>query len=135
MANSASADSAVRKSVVIRLAVLVARVALHLPPHQLARFMSWVGNGHPSTVVRQVEVVRESVCAASRRCAGLGCLQRSVAVVLACRWLHGVAPDWCVGFALEPFTAHAWVEVGGTPVGEPMNVSAYEVVHSARFAR
>jgi hypothetical protein len=59
------------------------------------------------------------MCAVSLRCAGpKGCLPRSLGVVLLCR-LGGTWPTWCTGARVTPpFTAHAWVEAEGHPVGE-----------------
>jgi hypothetical protein len=70
------------------------------------------------------------ICKLSRRCAGEGCLQRSITVVLLCR-SQGYAPDWRTGFILDPFLAHAWVEVDGVAVGEAASVSEYAVAYGA----
>lgn len=72
----------------------------------------------PSTR-EQAEAVRAEVCGVSERCAGEGCLQRSIATVLLCR-LDGHAPNWCSGYRTGPFVAHAWVEADGMPVSEPL---------------
>jgi hypothetical protein len=50
-------------------------------------------------------------------CGGRYCLQRSLATTLLCR-MRGVWPTWCIGVHTAPFTAHAWVEAEGQPVGE-----------------
>lgn len=49
-----------------------------------------------------------------------GCLLRSVAIVLACRFA-GVAVTWRVGVVSPPPALHAWVEADDKPVGEPFD--------------
>ncbi|MEV1199314.1 lasso peptide biosynthesis B2 protein [Microbispora rosea] len=114
-----------------RLAITVARVLILLSPNRLAAVLTWLCRGVAHASATDAGEARNVVCALSPRCAGQGCLQRSVAVVILCR-LRGSAPDWRAGFAMHPFTAHAWVEVDGRPVGEPEKVSAYTVVHASR---
>ncbi|WP_226874665.1 lasso peptide biosynthesis B2 protein [Microbispora sitophila] len=114
-----------------RLAIAVARVLILLSPDRLAAVLTRLCRGVAQASATDAGDARDVVCALSRRCAGQGCLQRSVAVVILCR-LRGSAPDWCAGFAMHPFTAHAWVEVDDRPVGEPEKVSTYTVVHASR---
>ncbi|MGQ0719273.1 MAG: lasso peptide biosynthesis B2 protein [Pseudonocardiales bacterium] len=49
---------------------------------------------------------------------GKGCLQRSIAATLYWR-AHGTWPTWCTGVRTNPFGAHAWIQVGDQPIGEP----------------
>ncbi|RFU38878.1 lasso peptide biosynthesis B2 protein, partial [Actinomadura logoneensis] len=77
----------------------------------------------PATAA-QALAARQAVVAVSVRCAGQGCLRRSVAVALLCR-MSGSWPDWCTGIRLEPFRAHAWVEADGAAVGEPGDMSLF----------
>ncbi|EWC60869.1 hypothetical protein UO65_3799 [Actinokineospora spheciospongiae] len=115
-----------------RLAVGVARVLITLPPRRLARAVAFLHRGARPASAELTQRARDTVCATSARCTGQGCLPRSVAVVVYCR-LHGRAPDWCTGFALDPFTAHAWVEVDGAPVGEPPKVAEYIISQAVRL--
>ncbi|WP_260844853.1 lasso peptide biosynthesis B2 protein [Streptomyces sp. SLBN-31] len=47
-----------------------------------------------------------------------GCLPRTLGAALLCR-LGGTWPTWCtVVRVVPPFTAHAWIEAEGHPVGE-----------------
>ncbi|MFJ4171322.1 lasso peptide biosynthesis B2 protein [Paenarthrobacter sp. NPDC089714] len=95
-----------------------------LPPALLeSAFRTVVHRSRPSSHA-QARRIRAAVCAVSSRCAGEGCLQRSIAVFLLCR-LEGHSPAWKTGYRLEPFTAHAWVEVDGEPVDEPSAISSY----------
>ncbi|MGH3821226.1 MAG: lasso peptide biosynthesis B2 protein [Pseudonocardiaceae bacterium] len=61
---------------------------------------------------------RQAVVAVSVRCAGHGCLPRSIATALLCR-AHGAWPTWHTGVRTLPFAAHAWIEAEGRPVDEP----------------
>lgn len=118
-------------AVLARVAVAVARVLILLPPPTLIRVVTLALRDAREPDVDTVATARAAVCAVSRRCAGQGCLQRSVAVVLLCR-IRGVAPDWCTGFVTEPFIAHAWVEVSGTPVSEDPRLAGYIMMHEVR---
>ncbi|WP_258718699.1 lasso peptide biosynthesis B2 protein [Saccharopolyspora gloriosae] len=66
----------------------------------------------------EAERARKLVVAASIRCAGDGCVPRSIATALLCR-TRGTWPTWQSGVRTNPFLAHAWVEVDGHPVDEP----------------
>jgi hypothetical protein len=52
------------------------------------------------------------------------CLERSLAVVLWCG-LRRRSVCWRLGVRTPPFTAHAWVEIAGHPVGEFVPVQSY----------
>jgi hypothetical protein len=67
------------------------------------------------------------VVAVSLRCAGNGCLQRSIAAALYCR-AHGSWPTWCTGVRTHPFTAHAWIQVGDQPIGELYPAGHYRIL-------
>ncbi len=106
------------------LATSVARLLVLLSPRRLRRALSLARRGAAPATEEQALAARHAVVAVSARCAGEGCLQRSVATALLCR-LHGVWPDWCTGVRTAPFRAHAWVEVAGRPVGEPQGAGYY----------
>ena len=114
-----------------RFAVGVARVLIKLPPARLHRVLRLLSRGAKPATHEQALRAREAAVAVSDRCAGLGCLQRSVAAALMCR-AQGRWADWCTGFRVEPFAAHAWVEVEGRPVGEPGDMSMFRTVLAAR---
>ncbi|MFD0415444.1 lasso peptide biosynthesis B2 protein [Streptomyces sp. NPDC127108] len=100
------------------LATAAARLIVAFRPHRIRRALSMVRRGATPATTDQALAARAAVVAVSARCAGEGCLQRSVATALLCR-MRGVWPDWCTGVRTAPFRAHAWVEVDGRPVGEP----------------
>ncbi|SEH00211.1 Transglutaminase-like superfamily protein [Nonomuraea solani] len=52
-----------------------------------------------------------------------GCMELSLAMVLLCLFRRTDA-TWCMGVAMRPFEAHAWVEVEGRPVNEVTDVTA-----------
>ncbi|MFD7667560.1 lasso peptide biosynthesis B2 protein [Streptomyces sp. NPDC059788] len=105
--------------------VAVARVLTALSPRALCRVLEAVRRGARPARVPEAARARHAVVTVSVRCAGNGCLQRSVATVLLCR-LRGRWPQWCTGVRTEPFRAHAWVAVDGEPVGEPDDTRLYQ---------
>ncbi|SDI37890.1 Transglutaminase-like superfamily protein [Sinosporangium album] len=116
-----------RYAILARVAVWVARPLSMLPPHLLCRILTLLVKGTRPPIAADVLSWRDAVNSVSRRCAGEGCLQRSVAVMLMGRF-HGAPPAWKTGFRPNPFVAHAWVEVGGVPIGEPKAVAHFHAV-------
>ncbi|MFE0174574.1 lasso peptide biosynthesis B2 protein [Streptomyces sp. NPDC059002] len=108
----------------VLLATAAARLIVMLKPHRIRRVLSTVRRGAAPATPQEALAARRAVVSVSARCAGEGCLQRSVATALLCR-MRGVWPDWCTGVRTAPFRAHAWVEVDGVPVGEPDRQAAY----------
>ncbi|GAA0416572.1 hypothetical protein GCM10010357_42490 [Streptomyces luteireticuli] len=100
------------------LAVAVARPLAALAPRRIRRVLTAARHGARPATAEQTLAARRAVVSASARCAGEGCLQRSIATALLCR-MRGVWPEWCTGVRTEPFRAHAWVQAEGRPVGEP----------------
>jgi hypothetical protein len=114
-----------------RCAVAAARLLIVLPPARLHRVLRLISRGARPVPYADALRARQSAVAVSTRCAGLGCLQRSVATALLCR-ARGTWADWCTGFRVQPFAAHAWVEVDGRPVGEPYDMSSFRTVLAVR---
>ncbi|MEU0936030.1 lasso peptide biosynthesis B2 protein [Embleya sp. NPDC005971] len=106
-----------RRSVAARLAVAAAHVLAALPPRSIRTTLLLARTGATPATSTQARVARDAVVAVSLRCAGRGCLQRSLATTLLCR-LGGTWPTWCTGVRTSPFRAHAWVEADGAPIGE-----------------
>ncbi|MCQ4045089.1 lasso peptide biosynthesis B2 protein [Streptomyces rubrisoli] len=100
------------------LAVATARLLTTLPPAHIRTALRIARCSAAPADVAQAQAARDAVVAVSTRCAGQGCLQRSLATTLLCR-LGGTWPTWCTGVRTVPFRAHAWVEVDEVPVGEP----------------
>ena len=104
------------------LLVLLPAVALALlPPRRIRTVLGVVRRGAAPATAAQAQDARDAMCAASLRCAApKGCLPRSLGAALLCR-LRGTWPTWCTGVrVVPPFTAHAWIEAEGRPVGEGM---------------
>ncbi len=108
-----------RRRIPTRLAVGVARLLATQPPRRIRIVLGWLRRGARPATFAEAKAARDNVVAVSLACAGReGCLPRSLATVLLCR-VGGKWPTWCVGARrLAPFSAHAWVEADGVPVGE-----------------
>lgn len=107
-----------------RLASSVAWWVSMLPPRHIFRLLQAVVKDVAPATLDEAERARAFICSVSTRCAGQGCLQRSIAVVLYCR-VGGRGPSWKTGYQTSPFRAHAWVEVDGNPVTEPPEVARF----------
>ncbi|GHF48167.1 hypothetical protein GCM10010218_32050 [Streptomyces mashuensis] len=118
MATTAPEDVPLRLRAAAVPVVAVARLLAALRPRRIRRVLTAVRRGARPATAGEALAARRAVVAVSRRCAGEGCLQRSIATALLCR-LRGTWPDWCTGIRTEPFRAHAWVQADGRPVGEP----------------
>jgi hypothetical protein len=97
---------------------------LRLSPRRLRAVLGLLRRGSRPATAAQARDARQAVVTVSVQCAGQGCLQRSLATVLLCR-AGGRWPDWCTGVRMEPFRAHAWVEVDGEPIGEHDDVRTF----------
>jgi len=100
-----------------------------LPPALIESTLRRIAHPSRYTCSHDAQRIRAAVCAVSARCAGEGCLQRSIAAFMLCR-LEGHSPGWKTGYQLEPFAAHAWIEVDGRPVDEPLRIRSYVPVLS-----
>ncbi|MEV6024837.1 lasso peptide biosynthesis B2 protein [Streptomyces sp. NPDC052036] len=109
------------------LAVAVARVLSKLSPSKLRAVLEFARRRAAPATADQAAAARAAVVAVSLRCAGQACLQRSVATALLCR-ARGTWPTWCTGVRTNPFSAHAWVEVEGIPVGEPYPAGYFRTI-------
>lgn len=113
-----------------RLALLLSAPLNWLSPSRMEKILSRLIRKYPPASKEQVQVIRDAVCTVSMRCRSReGCLRRSLAVVVG-TLLKRRSVSWCTGFAMEPFRAHAWVEVNNIPVGEPDEVRSYSKVIS-----
>lgn len=99
-------------------AVGVAHLIGRLPPHRIRRVLTRCARGARPATYTEAATARQAVVSVSVRCAGRGCLPRSIATALLCR-AHGTWPTWHTGVRTQPFTAHAWVEADDQPVNEP----------------
>jgi Transglutaminase-like superfamily len=107
------------RRVLVRVVVAAARLLATQSPRRIRRVLGFLRRGAKPATVEQVQAARDAVTAVSLTCAAReGCVPRSLATILLCR-LRGRWASWSVGARrIPPFGAHAWVEVGGVPVGE-----------------
>nr|WP_202035875.1 lasso peptide biosynthesis B2 protein [Streptomyces mexicanus] len=123
-----------RRRVPARIAVLAACLLARLPPRRIRLVLRLLRRGAAPATHAQALAARQDITATSTLCAGTYCLQRSLATTLLCR-MRGNWPTWCTGVRTPPFTAHAWVEADGRPVGEPADITAYRTIISVRPPR
>jgi len=109
------------------VAITAARTLARLPPRRIRTILEALRRGATPATYEQALAARTDIVATSVRCAGRHCLPRSLATTLLCR-LRGVWPTWCTGIRTPPFTAHAWIEVAGQPVGEPTDTPSYRPI-------
>lgn len=112
------------RALTARCAVGVARLLVRLAPRRLRAALRFLSRGARPATVPEAAAARQAVVSVSVRCAGQGCLQRSVAAALLCR-MRGSWPEWCTGVRTQPFRAHAWIAVDGIPVGENAEVPLF----------
>jgi hypothetical protein len=107
------------RRVLVRVVVGAARLLATQSPRRIRRVLGFLRRGAEPATFEQVRAARDAVTAVSLTCAAReGCVARSLATILLCR-LRGRWASWSVGARrMPPFGAHAWVEVGGIPVGE-----------------
>ncbi|MEV0617454.1 lasso peptide biosynthesis B2 protein [Nonomuraea sp. NPDC050404] len=106
------------------LAVTAARLLARQPPRRIVAVLTLLRRGARPAAYEQALRARQTVTATSTRCAGTYCLPRSLAAALLCR-LRGTWPTWRTGVRTPPFSAHAWIEAEGRPVGEDADIATY----------
>ncbi len=90
-------------------------------PARLIGILRMVQHGSRPATTAQAQRARAIVETISLRCASHhGCLPRSLAILLLCRW-RGQRVTWRVGVHSPPPSSHAWIEAAGQPVGEPFD--------------
>jgi len=99
-------------------AVAIAWPLAKLPPRYLRAALEMLRVGARPGTAAQTSAARTAVVAVSLHCAIHGCLQRSIAAAVLCRF-KGVWPTWRAGVRTTPFTAHAWLEADGQMIDEP----------------
>ncbi|QFQ99629.1 lasso peptide biosynthesis B2 protein [Streptomyces phaeolivaceus] len=99
------------------LAVGAAHLIGRLSPQRIRRVLTACSRGGRPATYAEAARARAEIVAVSVRCAGQGCLPRSIATALLCR-ARGAWPTWRTGMRTVPTVAHAWVEAEGRPVDE-----------------
>jgi hypothetical protein len=106
------------------IVVTIAKVLSRMSPKHLSAVLRIARRGARQASYEQAQLARTTVVRVSRRCAGDGCLPRSIATALLCR-LGGTWATWNVGVLTSPLTAHAWVEAEGRLVDEPQGIETF----------
>jgi hypothetical protein len=97
------------------LAVLIMR----LPFERATALVAFLGRRARPATGQEADAAVAAARRAARWFPGrAACLETSLAAVITAR-LHGRRLDWCIGARQLPFAAHAWVEAGHGPIGEP----------------
>ena len=108
-----------------RRAILASSRLAKAKPERIERVIGKWASKYPVTDMETARTDRAAVCTVSERAKSQeGCLLRSIAVARAAKYRRR-SITWCSGFALEPFRGHAWVEVGGVPVSENVEIADY----------
>ncbi|WP_159561764.1 lasso peptide biosynthesis B2 protein [Streptococcus halichoeri] len=115
-----------RNKIYAKFAVLLSLPLIFLSPQSIERFLSFLGKNKKNATYEQVAIARNAVCSVSRKCRNQDrCIKRSLATFFMLI-LQGKKCSWCTGYAMDPFRAHAWVEVEGIPVEEMDEIKRYE---------
>lgn len=105
-------------------AVWVGYILSKVTPARLRRLLEMARTGARPATVSASRRALDAVLAASIRCTGEHCLQRSIATALLCR-MTGTWPEWRTGVRTQPFQAHAWIVAEGVAVGEHPDTIGY----------
>lgn len=120
-------SASLRERALARIAVVIAFALLKATPRTVMSVLSFVVRGGARPGMDEVQRCRQLIVGVSLTCAGEGCLPRSVATAVLSRML-GYGVSWRTGVRDRPFTAHAWVEIDGVPVGETTSVASLSVL-------
>ncbi len=107
------------------IAVIVSAPLLLFSPEKIEKILTDITRNKPIASLKESENARGAVCFVSKKCRNQDrCLKRSIAVTVLLA-LKGKRVSWCSGYCMDPFRAHAWVEVHERPVGEPREVADF----------
>lgn len=108
-----------RYRVAATVAFPLALLLLRAPFRFAVRLVGRVNRTRPVATPSVARTVLTAVRWAGRRHPGrVACLELSLTAVLTAALL-GRRVDWCLGFAADPYTFHAWIEVDGEPIVHP----------------
>jgi hypothetical protein len=101
----------------LALALCLLRFPFRVAPRVVGALKRW--RCRRGAGMAEAEAVLAAVRRAGRRHPGrIACLEHSLGAALGLA-LAGLAVDWCLGYADDPYRFHAWVEVGGALVPHP----------------
>jgi hypothetical protein len=127
MSTGRDAEHASRHRWAVRTAVVLGRLLSRLPPRRLSATLTTLRRGARPATYEQASRARAAVVRSNSTCSANGCLPRSIATALLCRF-EGAWPTWRVGVVTGPFAAHAWVEAEDRIVDEPQGVDSFRVL-------
>jgi hypothetical protein len=97
----------------------LAVVLLRLPFRLTARLVERLNRARPEASRPVALVILTAARQAGRRYPGrMACLELSLTATLTAAFV-GRRVNWCLGFAVDPYTFHAWIELAGEPVVHP----------------
>ncbi|MEV5719653.1 lasso peptide biosynthesis B2 protein [Amycolatopsis mediterranei] len=101
------------------VAFLLALLLLRLPFRTSAAVVTRLKRTKPEASAADALSALSAARRASRWYPGrVACVEISLTAVLTAAFL-GLRIDWCFGFAVDPYSFHAWIEVDGEPVTHP----------------
>ena len=114
-----------KSSILAKISLLLSFPLNFCSPELIETILNSISKDLNYASVLDIENARNAVCYVSRKCRNQdGCLKRSLAVyiyIFLCR----KKCSWCTGFIMDPFRAHAWIELGGVPIGENEEITRY----------
>ncbi|WP_405575521.1 lasso peptide biosynthesis B2 protein [Streptomyces sp. NBC_01167] len=117
----------IHRSIPARAAVFLALLLGRRSPQTIEKTLTYLRRGARAATYEQARSAHNDVTATSVLCAGEGCLPRSLAIVLLCRF-RNTWPTWHIGIRTGPFESHAWVEAEGQMVNEPHSDDYYRPI-------
>lgn len=108
-----------RRRFVAPVAFALALLLLRLPFRTTARLVAGLKKAKPAASRTDALAALGAARWISRWYPGrVACLELTLTAVLTAAFL-GARVDWCFGFAVDPYTFHAWIEIGDEPVTDP----------------
>lgn len=107
------------------IALIISWTLNNFPPSLIENFFNLLVSKKENASLSQAQKARDSICFISKKCRNQDrCLKRSLATFIML-WLQGKRCSWCTGYAMDPFRAHAWIEISRIPVNELGEVKEY----------
>lgn len=111
-----------------KLAILLSYPLTKLSPKSIEKVLGLLSKNKSFATYDEIDNARNAICVVSNKCRNQDrCIKRSLATFVMII-LQGKKCSWCTGYTMDPFRAHAWVEIGHVPVGEVDEITRYEKV-------
>ena len=128
LAHEQYADTTLKNKIAAFFALMLSAPLKLCQPEALERIIIHLTRKKKLATFEQAKAARDAVCIISQKCRYQDrCIKRSIAVVIML-WLQGRRASWCTGYAMDPFRAHAWVEIKGNAVGESQSICDFKKV-------